>query len=190
MPEAGVIVVLGGGTQPQSPPRTLTELNDSGDRLVYAAWLYKQGVADNLLLSGGGFDRIGVDMEAVGMASLLELFGVPAEALWLETDSRNTYENALFSAAILEEQGIEEIVLVTSAFHMPRSVAIFERQGFTVIPAPSDFIATESDWEQWREGNWQVRVLSLLPQASYLDDTTKVVKEYIGIVIYRLRGWL
>ena len=124
------------------------------------------------------------------MASLLELFGVPTEALWLESESRNTYENALYSAEILEEQGIEEIVLVTSAFHMPRSVAIFERQGFTVIPAPSDFTATESDWAQWREGNWQVRLLSMLPQAGHLEDTTKVMKEYIGIVIYRMRGWL
>lgn len=189
LPQADVIVVLGGGTQPQSPPRTLTELNEAGDRLIYATWLYQQGVADHLLLSGGGFDRVDVEMEAVGMASLLTMFGIPESALWLDTESRNTYENALYSAEILEAEGIEEIVLVTSAFHMPRSVAIFERQGFTVIPAPADFRATESEWAQWRDGTWQIRLISLLPQASYLEDTTTIVKEYIGLVIYRLRGW-
>ena len=189
LPQAEVIVVLGGGTQPQSPPRTLTELGEAGDRLVYASWLYQQGVADHLLLTGGGYDRVDVEMEAAGMASLLTMFGVPETALWLESESRNTYENALYSAEILHAEGIDEIVLVTSAFHMPRSVAIFERQGFTVIPAPADFRATESDWAQWRDGGWQIRLLSLLPQASYLEDTTTVVKEYIGLVIYRLRGW-
>ena len=71
--------------------------------------------------------------EANTMAELLALLGVPADALILETRSRNTYENAVEVKQELAALGAERVGLVTSAMHMPRSVALFEKQGFTVL---------------------------------------------------------
>jgi len=79
---------------------------------------------------------------------------------------------------------------VTSAMHMPRALAIFQKQGFDVTPAPTDFLAT---WGQ--EGStgdvgiagW---LLKVIPDSERLDFSTRAIREYIGLLIYRLRGWL
>src|SRR5690606_30182135 len=81
--------------------------------------------------------------ETDAMTELLVALGVPEEAILPEDRSRNTYENALYVRELLAQADSNEIVLVTSALHMPRSVAIFERQGFSVTPAPVDYFVTE-----------------------------------------------
>ncbi len=191
-PSAEVIVVLSGGTDPAHYPRLITELNGAGDRVLYAAHLYHQGVAPNLLLTGGFIpwrsDRI--DSPASEMAELLKMLSVPVEALWLEHKSLNTYENALFSGEILTTKGIDKIILVTSASHMHRSVALFEHQGFEVIPAPTDYSVTEKSWDHLWEPKLLTQILNILPTAENLSETTKILKEYLGFWIYDLRGWL
>ena len=140
-----MIVVLGGGTLSAQYPRQTVEVDQAGDRLIYAAQLYHQGKAEHLLLSGGRIDWISSGAPpAEDMAALLEMLGVPPQALWLESESRNTYENARNARLFLEPLGIRRILLVTSASHMPRSVALFEKQGFEVIPAPADFSVTQA----------------------------------------------
>jgi uncharacterized SAM-binding protein YcdF (DUF218 family) len=124
------------------------------------------------------------------MASILTAIGIPEEALWLETTSQNTYENALYSKEILSENEIERILLVTSAMHMPRSVALFEKQGIEVIPIPVDFNITEDESPQDSKGNLQSKIIKIIPQASNLSLTTNAMKEYIGFLIYKLQGWL
>lgn len=192
LPQVDAIVVLGGSTLPAHAPRTLPGLNETGERLAYAAWLYEQDVSDRLLLTGGGIEWLNGGLpivEAQDMAVYLQLLGVPEEALWLETESRNTYENGLFSQKILAEQGIDTIVLVTSAFHMPRSVRIFEKQGFTVIPAPTDFnvtfLPTSGDYQRPLADY----LFGLMPTARNLDKTNIALKEYLGLFVYWLRGW-
>jgi uncharacterized SAM-binding protein YcdF (DUF218 family) len=192
LPKADVIVVLGGGTRPLSYPRPTHEVNEAGDRLLYAASLYQQGVAPHVLLSGGtvGVDGPALMQEAESMGTLLATMGVPAEAQWLETTSRNTYENAVETKKVLDAQGIERIVLVTSAMHMPRSVAIFEKQGFTVIPAPTDYVVTQADWDYYFAPNPAIQVFNLLPGVEAMDRLVRTVKEYLGMEVYRWRGWL
>jgi len=73
---------------------------------------------------------------------------------------------------------------------MPRSVALFEHQGFEVIPAPTDFRITQSGWDQMTSTSLLVQLLNLFPSADNLSQTTGALKEYIGMFIYRLRGWL
>jgi uncharacterized SAM-binding protein YcdF (DUF218 family) len=124
------------------------------------------------------------------MAEILKMLGVPEEVLWYETESRNTYENALFTRRILEEKGIDRIVLVTSAMHMPRAVGLFEKQGFEVIPAPADYNVTQSDWERLWQPNLTTQLFNASPSVGNLSDTTLALKEYIGIWAYRLRSWL
>ena len=192
LPEVEVIVVLGGGTEPRLYPRSMPELNSAGDRLLYAAYLYKQGKAPHLLLTSGKIEWMNPgETGAASMAVVMEMMGVPREAIWLETTSENTHDNAVNSRKILQEKGIERIILVTSALHMPRSVALFERQGFEVIPAPTDFSVTQATWQQSSGGaNLAAQLIYLLPTADNISDLTNALKEYLGIVIYRLRGWL
>jgi uncharacterized SAM-binding protein YcdF (DUF218 family) len=191
LPKAEAIVVLGGGTDSAQYPRQIVEVNGAGDRVLYAGWLYHQGAAPNLLLSGGYVAYLGErDAPANEMADLLLMLGVPEDALWLEPDSRNTYENALYSREILEREGIKRIILVTSALHMPRSVALFEKQGLEVIPAPADYAVTQASWESLWEPSMTNIVFNLMPSGNNLQNTTTALKEYIGIFVYRLRGWL
>jgi uncharacterized SAM-binding protein YcdF (DUF218 family) len=190
-PQTDVIVVLGGSTASAQYPRQIVEISSAGNRLLYAAHLYHQGVAPYLLLTGGYIDWLDQrEPPASDMAKILGMLGVPKSAFWYESESRNTYENALFTRQILAEKGIDRIILVTSALHMPRAVAIFKHQGFVVIPAPADYNITQADWDRIWAPNLTTQIFNLLPSVGNLSDTTSALKEYIGILIYRLRGWL
>jgi uncharacterized SAM-binding protein YcdF (DUF218 family) len=189
---ADAIVVLGGGTRGPGFPRAGIEVNEAGDRVLYAARLYKRGVAPRILLSGGTAPYVGAATvsDAESMAELLVDIGIPHEALWLEPASRNTRENAVESAAMLDERGIERIVLVTSAAHMPRSYALFAKSGLQVIPAPTDFQVTQRGWAYYTRPNLWIQLYNLLPTATNLVRTTRALKEYLGMAVYGLRGWL
>ncbi len=73
------------------------------------------------------------------MQDVLAVMGVPAQHLMLENESRDTHDNAVNSAQLLKARGMHRILLVTSAYHMRRSVALFEAQGLEVVPAPTDY---------------------------------------------------
>lgn len=192
IPHGDVIVVLGGATRGQSYPRPTHEVNEAGDRLLYAAWLYHQGAAPKILVSGGSAEWVGPNLgpETEAMAYFMSILGVPQNALMLETQSRNTYENAVETFKLLEGQDIERIILVTSAMHMPRSVKIFSKFGCEIVPAPTDFHLTQADWEFYTRPNPATQFRNLLPRADNLHHTTEALKEYIGILVYGLRGWL
>jgi uncharacterized SAM-binding protein YcdF (DUF218 family) len=192
VPQAEVIVVLGGATEPEQYPRPVVEVNAAGDRVLYAAQLYKAGRAPAILLSGGNITWMsGRSMTpADEMAQILELIGIPREVIWMQPESQNTYEDALYSSQILKEKGIERVLLVTSAMHMPRSVALFEHQGIQVIPAPVDYTLTQQGWDNLNAFDPQATLVNLLPNTSSLSLTTNVLKEYIGLLVYGLRGWL
>jgi uncharacterized SAM-binding protein YcdF (DUF218 family) len=188
---AEAIVVLGGGTDPLQQPRSTVEINGAGDRVLYAAKLYHQGKADHILLSGGRIDWLNSGTSpAEEMASILELLGVPRDAMWLETTSRNTYENAVNSQKIMAQQDVNRIILVTSALHMPRALGLFRHQGLEVIPAPTDFQVTFDNWQQLTEASFTSQIMSLFPSVDNLSSVTQSLKEYIGLFVYHLRGWL
>ncbi|MBZ8181576.1 YdcF family protein [Oscillatoria salina IIICB1] len=187
LPTAEAIVLLGGATKPPTPPRPMVDVKDEGDRVLYAAKLYQEQKAPIIVAAGGRIDwRDGGQSEAEDMAELLKMMGVPSRAIILEPDSLNTYENAVNVRKILEDRGIKRVLLVTSAIHMPRSVLIFQRQNFEVIPAPCDFLIAKPSGQRTTEGT----ILNLIPDSERLVNSTRAMKEYIGMVIYRLRGWL
>jgi len=187
-PVADVIVVLGGGTESLQFPRPSVEVNGAGDRVLYAAYLYKHGAAPHLLLSGGRIDWLEAgDSPAQDMAALLTLMDVPEEALWLEPNSLNTAENAVEAQKFLAPKGIQRIILVTSAAHMPRAVGLFEQQGFTVIPAPTDYNMTQAEWQSLTQANFSTQVINLIPSASSLSSVTSSLKEYLGMLVNSLR---
>lgn len=190
LPSAEAIVVLGGATRNYETPRIMPDLSERGDRLLYAVKLYKERLAPLIILTGGRIQWYGGESsEAESMADLMEIMGVPREAMVLESKALNTYENARYTQKILERLKIKRVLLVTSAAHMPRSLAIFQKLGINAIPAPTDFLVSDRNLIESTFTN-ESRLLSFFPDTESLDRTTQALKEYIGTFIYRLRGWL
>ena len=167
--KAQAIVVLGGGTQSAEVSGQMPDLNSGADRMWHAARLFHAGIAPIVVLTGGGNLNVSINSEAEDMRTFLSDLGVPTEAMVLEGLSRNSRQNAQFTDDILRPQGINQIILITSALHMRRAVASFENQGFTVIPAATDYEArTRFDWT------------GFLPDASALDGSARAIKEIVG----------
>ena len=175
---AQAIVVLGGAVSPPMIGKTEIDLGAAADRIWYAARLFHAGKAPIVLLSGGGggdIDRQAFS-DARAMAVLLQDLGVPAKAFLLEEHSRNTRQNAAFSAALLKAHGIKHILLVTSALHIPRAIPLFTARGLQVTPAPTDFETTRDP---------PSGLLAWLPDASALNGSALAMKEIVG----RWIGW-
>jgi uncharacterized SAM-binding protein YcdF (DUF218 family) len=188
VPQAEAIVLLGGATSSQLAPRPWVEILDEGDRVLYTAKLYREGKAPLIIPAGGRIEWQGPGTaEAEDMATLMETMGVPRSAMILEPNSLNTYENAVNVKAILEERKIDRFLLVTSAAHMPRSMMIFRKLGMNAIPTPTDY--QKSDLEA-TSSSFERRLLNLLPDAQRLQETNRAMKEYVGMVIYKLKGWV
>ncbi|HEY9795610.1 MAG TPA: YdcF family protein [Leptolyngbyaceae cyanobacterium] len=190
LPTADAIVLLGGATKSAFPPRPAVDLSEEGDRVLYAAQLYREGKAPVVIASGGRIDwRGGGLAESSDMADILVNLGVPNSAILQDSKSLNTYQNAVNVRQIMQERGIRRVLLVTSAMHMPRSLRIFQRQGIEAIPAPTDFLITQQEINE-PSSSPQATLLNLVPDADQLQNTTRALKEYIGTVVYHLRGWL
>jgi len=186
---AETIVLLAGSTHSAQYPRPFVEINGAGDRVVYAALLYRQGKAGQIFLSGGRIDWLeSGDSPAEDMSILLELMGVPKQSIQFEDQSRNTAESAQAAWESLSSQNIKRIILVTSAQHMPRSVALFEKQGFDVIPAPTDYNITEAEWQELMHPSMVTAVVNFFPDPGNLAATTSSLKEYLGMLVSWLRG--
>ncbi len=178
LPQAEAIVVLGGVIPGVVPGTGIPELEGGVDRLIHALRLYKAGKAPLVLLSGGAAS--GLPAESELMARTLEWLGVPRESMLLETRSRNTRQNALYSEEILKGRGADRILLVTSAFHMKRTQAVFESVGLSVVPAATDYQVVERS----------ASVMDWLPDPSALYRSTLAIKEFLGWWVYRWRGWI
>ncbi len=190
LPKAEAIVVLGGATRSKSYPRTGVDLSERGDRIIYASQLYKQGKAPLIIVSGGRIDwKDYGDPESADMATvLINDLGIPKSAIIEEPKSLNTYENAVNVQKILDKRQIERVLLVTSAFHMPRSLRIFRKLKMDVIPAPSDYLVSEMALDEPNR-TWQSALLSAIPDSQRLDNFTTALKEHIGTWIYIIKGW-
>lgn len=123
------------------------------------------------------------------MSELIELMGVPKSAVIQESSSANTYENAVDVKAILEARKLHKVLLVTSALHMSRALALFKHQGIDAIAAPCDFSSSALAWEA-NTSSWQALATGLIPDVANLTSTTKSIKEMVGIAVYRLMGLL
>jgi len=180
LPSADAIVLLGGLASAR-PSDADIDFSDAVDRALLAAELHRAGLAPTILVSGGNLpwsDALRPEAELI--ADLLVELGVPRDMLVLEGESRNTRENAINSRDAIETAGLNRVLLVTSAWHMPRAVDAFTAVGVDVVPAPADARVRA------RYGN----VLDWLPDAEALATTTIAVKEWVGTLVYRIRGWI
>jgi uncharacterized SAM-binding protein YcdF (DUF218 family) len=171
---ADAIVVLGSGRERGDP-------SWGGDiptgvaleRMRYAARLSKASGLPILVTGGLHFGE--PPSEAAIMAdSLRDDFGVTVR--WQEGESRTTWENATMSAAMLLPQGIKRVVVVTQAWHMPRSVWSFEKAGFSVVPAPVGFLSVDNARPF---GGWA-------PEAKAVWQNGQLLNEAAGLVAYPL----
>jgi uncharacterized SAM-binding protein YcdF (DUF218 family) len=176
-PAAQAIVVLGGGTYFRAPEYGGDTVNKRTlVRLRYAARLQRRTHLP--LLVAGGAPQGNTRPEAIMMKAVLEQdFNVPVA--WVEDQSKTTLENATRSYAILHAANIDTIYLVTSARHMPRATLAFERVGFHVIPAPTQFTT-----------HYHTTLLSVLPNARALRNSASLAWETIGFAWYRLQFFL
>ena len=170
---AQAIVVLGGGMDLNNPEYGATVLHTAAyERLRYGYFLKAQ-TGLPLLYSGGYGLSSRAGNSAPSMAQVLAaLARVDGRALpdWVEGASRDTRENAQFSRALLQPKGINTVVLVTNAYHMPRSVRAFERAGFRVIPAPMGFSQAADKWQRM----W-------LPSGEGMTASRQVLRERLGL---------
>jgi uncharacterized SAM-binding protein YcdF (DUF218 family) len=180
-PNADAIVILGGSVPAVKPPRVEAE-ETGGARVFTGARLFRLGKAPILHVTGGG-EYIGPDgeprTEARDMTEVLSAFGIPAERVSREDQSRTTLENAQHSAPILKAKGVRSILLVTSAFHLRRAVPLFEQHGFEVIAVPTGHIIVESTPSLSR---W-------LPNAEAMQRSTIALKEYGGDLVSWCLTW-
>lgn len=173
------IVMLGGATTARpSTARKIVALNDAGERLTTTLWLAQQYPAARIVLSGGGaLVADAAESEAETARRFFLAMGIEDSRLVLEGTSRNTIENARFTRELLA--GAEgEIILVTSAFHMPRSMGLFRKVGIDVIPWPTDFRSTGQE----------SLALDLANPTRNLETATTAIREWIGLVAYKVSG--
>lgn len=178
-PPAGIIV-LGGAIDPDiSAARGDVELASGAERIVAALTLARRFPQARIVFSGGSARLLpGGVAEATIVARLFEEFGVEAERLILESRSRTTAENARFSRDLVKPRAGERWLLVTSAFHMPRAIGAFRAAGFVAEAYPVD----------WRTRGWVDALQPFDRLSAGLGRSDSSVREWIGLVVYRLTG--
>ena len=174
------IIVLGGPIDADlSAAHGTAVISGAGDRVIAAAALAHRYPNARLIYTGGSANLLANDAKEADYASaLFESLGISRDRLTMERRSRNTQENAEFSKAIAAPISGARWLLVTSAYHMPRSVGVFRKAGFAVEPYPVD----------WRAG----KGTDLLGFRNFsIDGLASVdvgVREWIGLVAYWISG--
>jgi len=154
--------------------------NTSADRFIQALKLYNRGNVDHILISGGSSSLTKDKFKySTWAAKQFVDMNVPDSALLFENKSRNTLENAIFSKRLLEQKGLKPpYVLVTSAFHMRRSLWIYRHAGLDVVPFPSNYLI----------GHERFSLSNLIPSAGTLQCWEIYIKEMIGHTVNKLRA--
>jgi uncharacterized SAM-binding protein YcdF (DUF218 family) len=174
------IVVLGGALDAVvADTRQDVALNEAAERMTEVAALAKKYPAARIVFSGGSGQLVFQGANESDLAlRLFDSFGIARSRVAVDDRSRDTVENARFSKAVADPKPGERWLLVTSAYHMPRSMGAFAAAGWHVIPYPVDYKIDPRT--------------ALLPNFSLLDGlsaTTLAGKEWAGLLGYRLMGW-
>jgi uncharacterized SAM-binding protein YcdF (DUF218 family) len=174
------IVVLGGAITPDvSAARGVVALNEAAERIIAAVELARRYPNARIIYSGGDASLTSDGaVEAAIAVREFEALGIAHDRVSAEEQSRNTVENAVFSRLIANPQPGERWLLVTSAYHMPRAIAVFRAAGFAVEAYPVD----------WRTRGPDDAVQPFTSLGDGLRRTDTAVHEWVGLVIYRLTG--
>lgn len=178
--EVSCMIVLGGAFETEvTTARGGIDLNQSGDRFVEALRLALRYPQAKILVSGGDGSLSGAfEGDAAASIRYFEAFGISGDRLITETTSRNTDENAQNSRDLLASNGLGQCLLITSAFHMPRSVGLFRKAGVAVTPWPVDYRTA---------GNLSFTLDFTQPTLN-AQQTSTAVREWVGLAAYRALG--
>jgi uncharacterized SAM-binding protein YcdF (DUF218 family) len=174
------IIVLGGSIDADlSVSHGSPVVHSAPDRIIAAAALARAYPNARIVFSGGSANLISTDAKEADYAAMVfESLGVAKSRLIMERGSRNTQENAEFSKALVAPKQSERWLLVTSAYHMPRSVGLFRKAGFAVEPYPVD----------WRVGMSSDALGFTNAAIDGLLRTDVAVREWMGLIAYRVTG--
>ncbi|TGE01187.1 YdcF family protein [Methylobacterium nonmethylotrophicum] len=178
-PVAGIVVLGGGVETGLSAARGQLVLNDAGERMVALGDLARRYPQATLVFAGGSgrLTGDGAVSEAAVLRRHAASLGVAPERITYEDRSRNTRENAAFSAALVKPKPGERWLLVTSAWHMPRAIGCFRQAGFTVTAYPVDYRTAP-------------RLLAFhATVGDGLFDFDIASREWLGLVAYRASGY-
>jgi len=176
-------IVLTGVANTQKSPHDRVYLEKGADRATHAIQLYRQGVINKILISGGSSRLIKNKLkEADNLALVFRTCGIPEADILIENQGRNTYESAVNCASLIEDQAKDHsVVLITSAFHMRRASACFQKAGLEVDKFSADFYTFD---RKFTPDTW------LLPSQGAIHKWTIIIKEWVGIVAYKVSGYI
>lgn len=174
-------IILGGGMMRSGEGYRTGE---TADRFVQPLLLYKKGLVKKLLITGGNVNIKGLKIddtqESKKVKEVLIAMGVAEKDIYLEENARNTHENATYTKKMLAPYLAEEMVLVTSAMHMPRAKACYIKEGFRVVVYPADI----------KKKDTPSGILDLvIPQERNLSKFAELIREMTGFVIYKVVGF-
>jgi len=177
--QGDVIVVLGAGASKGTPDidGTGNMYGSAGNRLITAARLHRITGLPILFSGGQVFSDSGNEAD-IAKRQLLGM-GVEESKLMVENRSLNTAQNANNTAVILKQKGLSHPILVTSGFHLPRSVMQFKRVGLTVQPFPTDY---------WVSQPSSMYFSKFYPSASAMSSTATAIKEYLGMLAVKIKN--
>jgi uncharacterized SAM-binding protein YcdF (DUF218 family) len=172
IPNGDVILVLGGGLRLPIAPRQVSQLTNGSDRYWLAAQLFKSSKAPQIVLSGGNvFEQAGMQSESYYAKQLLNQWGVPLESIVIEGSSRTTAQNANFTRQAIDSPD-KVILLVTSAWHMPRSLKEFSLFQASIVPVSADVVVDQSQAPNFYR---------YIPSSTALIKTRVALHEYYGM---------
>ncbi len=155
------------------------ELNQAGDRFIETLRLARDYPGARILVSGGDGSLSGdYPGDAEVSARFFETFGISPDRLLQESSSRTTFENVNFTREVLAGNGLENCLLITSAFHMPRSMGLFQKAGIEVLPWPTDY----------RTSGRAGLGLDFTQPLTNTQIATTAMREWIGLAYYYLAG--
>lgn len=175
-------IVLTGSTVPNLKPNDRVYFNRGADRVTHTVQLYKLGLLKKILISGGTGTLTGEDEpEADKFRKAMIMMGVDSANIMIENETRNTYESAVAVKPMLDsmQYRAEDCLLITSAFHMRRSLACYRKAGVELEPFSTDFYA--------HPRRYSVDVL-FIPKYEAIGLWQKLIKEWVGLLAYKLAG--
>lgn len=176
-------ILLTGVTKAETEPYDRVHFSSGADRATHTVQLYKLGLIKKILISGGSGRLIDIGQrEANDLTDALILMGVLREDIVVESDSRNTHESAVNVKAILQNiSRPDDCLLITSGFHMRRSLGCFANEGWPVDTFSADIITHN------RKFTFDIL---FIPKYEALNVWQHVIKESIGYVSYKAAGYI
>lgn len=175
-------IVLTGFTNTEMEESDHVYFAEAAGRLNQAIWLYQQGIIDRILITGGGTRLTGAYLNEGGrITQYLKDIGIPSKDILLDSLARNTHENATYTAQMLKQKQINgPYLLITSSFHMRRSVACFAKVGLHPDIFPTAFLQHRN---KWTPDSW------LIPSADAQYHLKTLWKEWLGFIAYKMMGY-